>query len=153
MVFALKTCLYVSSIPKPQTYEKKFFNFSKWGIFSNSLLFPGKTAFLQISADFVTAFEKFLFHLKDLQKKLFCGLNSFGGMGEKQLDVFFVTHCTHFNPYAINFALVFALFYFCLFGPWISTHYSTNDIYFYPQISHIRHQMITHDSNQVMTPS
>ena len=33
-------------------------NFSKWWIFFNNLLFSGKTASLQISADFVTGFEK-----------------------------------------------------------------------------------------------
>ena len=43
---------------------------SKWQIFSNSLLFSGKTAFLQISADFLTRFVKFFFHLKDLQKRM-----------------------------------------------------------------------------------
>ena len=59
MIFEPETCLYVNLIPKPKIYEKKFLNFSKWRIFSNSLLFFWQTAFLQISADFVTRFENF----------------------------------------------------------------------------------------------
>ena len=38
-IFEPKTGLYVSAIPKPYIHEKKFFYFSKWRIFSNSLLF------------------------------------------------------------------------------------------------------------------
>ena len=38
-------------------HVKKFGNFSKWRIFSDSLLFSGKTVFLQISAVYVTGFE------------------------------------------------------------------------------------------------
>ena len=34
-------------------------------------LFSGKTVFLQISADFVTGFEKLFFHLKGLQTKMY----------------------------------------------------------------------------------
>ena len=77
MVFEPETCLYVSSIPKPYIHEKKFMNFSKWRIFFNSLLFSGKTAFLQISADFVTGFEKLFLHLKALQTKMRIHLNYF----------------------------------------------------------------------------
>ena len=57
MIFEPETFLYVSSIPKLYIHEKKFLIFSTWQIFSNSLLFSGKTAFLQISAVFVTGFE------------------------------------------------------------------------------------------------
>ena len=57
MIFEPETCLHVSSTPKPYIHEKKFLNFSKWWIFSDSLLFSGKTAFLLISADFVTGFQ------------------------------------------------------------------------------------------------
>ena len=57
MIFELETCFFVSSIHKPSIHEKKFLNFSKRRIFSNSLLFSGKIAFLQISADFVTGSE------------------------------------------------------------------------------------------------
>ena len=65
-IFELETCLYASSVSKPYIREKKFLNFSKRRIFFNSLLFSGKTAFLQISADFVIGFLKLLFHLKVL---------------------------------------------------------------------------------------
>ena len=69
-IFEPETCLYVSSIPKPKIHEKKFLNFSKWRIFSNSLLFSGKTALLKISADFVTVFAKTNFHLKAFQTRM-----------------------------------------------------------------------------------
>ena len=72
MFFELETCLCVSSIPKPYIHEKKFLNFSKWWISSNSLLFSGKTAFLQISADFVTVFQKKISPLKALQIRQEC---------------------------------------------------------------------------------
>ena len=55
----------------------RFLNLSKWRIFSNSLLFSGKTAFLQISADFVAGFEKFVFHLKARQKRVLIDENNF----------------------------------------------------------------------------
>ena len=58
-IFEPENSLYVSSIPKPSIHEKKFLNFSKWRIFSNNLLFSGKTAFLQRSADFVNGLEEF----------------------------------------------------------------------------------------------
>ena len=76
-IFEPENSLYVSSIPKPLIHEKKFLNFSKWRIFSNSLLFSGKTAFLQISADFVTEFEKFFFHQKALQARMHIDVNNF----------------------------------------------------------------------------
>ena len=77
MVFMSKTCLYVSSMPRPQIHEKKFLNFSKWRIFFNSLLFSDKMAFMQISADFVTRFEKILLHLKDLWTRMYIDVNNF----------------------------------------------------------------------------
>ena len=100
MIFEPETCLYVSSIPKPQIHEKKFLNFSKWRIFSNTLLFSGKTAFLKISADFVTGFQKSFFHLKALQTRMqidgniFFQLKWFRRYPQKhkfqnQLDVYF----------------------------------------------------------------
>ena len=58
-------------------HEKKFLIFLKWRIFSNSLLFSGKTAFLQISADFVTGFQNFFFHLKALQTRMQIDVNNF----------------------------------------------------------------------------
>ena len=64
MIFGQKTFLYVSSISELQIHKKKFLNFSKWRIFSNSLFFSGKTVFLQISADYVTGFEKLFCHFK-----------------------------------------------------------------------------------------
>ena len=69
-IFEPENDLDVSSIQKPYIHEKINLNFSKWRIFSNSLLFSVKTAFLLISADFVTGFEKFLFRLKALQPKM-----------------------------------------------------------------------------------
>ena len=88
MIFEPKTCLYVSSITKP--YEKKVYDFSKRRIFSNSILFCGKTAFLQISADFATRLETFFFHLI----ALVCSSSGSGDMRkkhkfQKQLDLFF----------------------------------------------------------------
>ena len=77
MIFEPANGLYVGSIHIHLIHEKKFLNFSKWRIFSNSLLFSVKTAFLQISADFVTGFEKFLFHLKALQTKMQIDVNNF----------------------------------------------------------------------------
>ena len=77
MIFDPETFLYVSSIPKPQIHEFFIFIFTKWRIFSNSLLFSGKTAFLSISADFVTRFEKFFFHLKALPKRMLINVNNF----------------------------------------------------------------------------
>ena len=77
MIFELENCLYVSSIPKPQFHEKNLLIFSRWRIFSNSLLFSAKTAFLQISADFVTGFKKFFFHLKALQTRMQVDVNDF----------------------------------------------------------------------------
>ena len=56
---------------------KKGLNFLKWWIFSNSLLFSGKTEFLQIPADFVTGFEKLFFHLKGLQTRMQINVNNF----------------------------------------------------------------------------
>ena len=70
MIFEPETCLYVSSITKPQIHEKKFLIFSKWWIFSNSLLFLAKQRFLKISADFVTGLQKLFFHLKALQTRM-----------------------------------------------------------------------------------
>ena len=52
-------------------------SFSKWRIFSNGLLFSGKTAFLPISADFVIRFEKLFFHLKTLQTRMQIDVNNF----------------------------------------------------------------------------
>ena len=69
MIFEPKCCLYVSSTPKPYIHEKMFLNFSKWQIFSNSLLFTGKTA------DFVTGFEKLFFHLKSLLTRMRINVN------------------------------------------------------------------------------
>ena len=71
--------------------------FSKWLIFSDSLLFSGKTAFLQISADFGTEFEKLFFHLKTFQKRMQIDVKNFFVAGDisekdkfqKQLDVYF----------------------------------------------------------------
>ena len=72
-----------------------FLNFTKWRIFS------GKTVFLQISADFVTGFEKLFFYLKALQARMQIDVNNFfyssscsGDIREKhdfqnQLDVYF----------------------------------------------------------------
>ena len=77
MVFEPETCLYESSDPKPYIHEIFVFNFPKWRIFSNSLLFSGKTAFLQISADFVTKFEKLFFHQKFLQTRMQLDVNNF----------------------------------------------------------------------------
>ena len=45
--------------------------------FFNSLLFSGKTAFLQLSADFVTEFEFFFLLLKVLQTKMQIDVNCF----------------------------------------------------------------------------
>ena len=45
--------------------------------FFQQLTFSGKTAFLQIPADFVTEFEKFFFYLKALQTKMQIDENSF----------------------------------------------------------------------------
>ena len=50
--------------------KKKVWNFSKWRIFLNSLLCSGKSSFLQKSADFVTGFETFFFHLKAPQTRM-----------------------------------------------------------------------------------
>ena len=77
MFFESKTCLHVSLIPKHQLHEKKVLYFSKWRTFSNSLLFLGKTAFLQTSVDFETGFEKFLSHLKALLTWMQTDLNNF----------------------------------------------------------------------------
>ena len=77
MIFEPKTFLYVNSMPKPQIQEKKFLIFSKWRIFSNSLLFSGKTAFKKISAHFVTGFQKLFFHLKALQTRMQIDVNNF----------------------------------------------------------------------------
>ena len=64
--------------------------FFKWRIFFNSLLFSGKTAFLQISAKFATRFEKIFFSSeisldKDANrcKTLFCSSIDSGDMREK----------------------------------------------------------------------
>ena len=54
-------------------FESK--TFSKRRIFSNSLLFSGKTAFLQISVDFLTGLEKIFFHLKALQTRMGMNVN------------------------------------------------------------------------------
>ena len=48
-----------------------------WWIFPNSLLFSVKTAFLEISADFATRFEKNLLHLKALQARMQIAVNTF----------------------------------------------------------------------------
>ena len=45
--------------------------------FQQLTFFSGKTAFLQISADFVTWFEKFFFHLKALQTRMQIDKNNF----------------------------------------------------------------------------
>ena len=76
-IFEPENGLYVESIHKHLIHEKKFLNFSKWRIISNSLLFSVRTAFLQISADLVTGFEKFLFHLIALQTKMQIDENNF----------------------------------------------------------------------------
>ena len=70
MVFESITCLFLSLIPKPKMHEEKILNFSKWRLFSNSLLFESKIAFLKILADFVTRFEKIFFHLKARQTRM-----------------------------------------------------------------------------------
>ena len=91
-IFELENGLYVSSVPKPSIHEIYFFDFSKWRIFSNSYLFSGKTAFLQISA---TGFKKLFFHLKARQTRMQRDTNNFSGeIREKhkfqnQLDVLF----------------------------------------------------------------
>ena len=41
------------------------------------MVFSGKTAFLQISADFVTGFEKLFFHLKALQTRMQIDVKNF----------------------------------------------------------------------------
>ena len=40
-------------------------------------LFSGKTAFLKISADFVTGFQKLFFHLKALQTRMQINVDNF----------------------------------------------------------------------------
>ena len=69
-IFEPEYDLYVSSIHKPNIHEKINLDLSKWRIFFNSLFFSVKTAFLQISADFVSGFEKFLFRLKALETRM-----------------------------------------------------------------------------------
>ena len=44
--------------------------FQNAGFFQIAYFFSGKTAFLKISADFVTVIEKFFFHLKALQTRM-----------------------------------------------------------------------------------
>ena len=77
-----------------------FFIFSKWRILFNRLLFSGKTAFLQISADFVTEFKKIFFHLKARQTRMQIDVKKFVAQVvpaiyaknfkfQKQLDVYF----------------------------------------------------------------
>ena len=50
--------------------KKSFWIFQKGGFFPIAYFFSGKTAFLQISADFVTKFQKLFFYLKALQTRM-----------------------------------------------------------------------------------
>ena len=70
MIFESETCLYVNSMPKHQIHKKSFWFFQNRGFFPIAYFFSGKTAILQISADFVTGFENFFFHLKALQTRM-----------------------------------------------------------------------------------
>ena len=68
MIFESKTSLYVFSNPKTLDPSKKYFEFFKIADFFQyaiAYFFLTKHAFLQISADFVTGFERF-FQLKAL---------------------------------------------------------------------------------------
>ena len=56
---------------------KKSFEFFKMAFFSIANFFSGITGFLQISADFVTGFKKFLINLKALQTRMRINLNFF----------------------------------------------------------------------------
>ena len=76
-IFEPENGLDVSSIHKAYIREKIYLSFSKWRIFYNSLLFSVKIAFFQISADFVNGFEKFIFHLKAHQMKMYIDENNF----------------------------------------------------------------------------
>jgi len=54
-----------------------FWIFQNGGFFPIAYFFSGKTAFLKISADFVTIFEKYFFHLKALQTRMQIDVNNF----------------------------------------------------------------------------
>ena len=96
---------------------KKLFLFFKMADFFQQLTFFGKTAFLKISADFVTVFQKLLFHLKDKdanrRKKLFCSSSGSGDINEKrwlnkQLDSCF---CESLYTGTIGTILLLVLYY------------------------------------------
>ena len=73
--------------------KKSFLIFQNGGFFPIAYFFSGKTVFLQISADFLTGFEKLFFpsesssdkNVKKI-KELFCSSSGFGNIREKQVS-------------------------------------------------------------------
>ena len=58
--------------------KKSFWIFPNGGFFPIAYIhFSGKTAILQISAEFVPGFETFFFHLKALQTRAWINVNNF----------------------------------------------------------------------------